>query len=976
MRRCFLPPLALALFVLTADSAGPAAQKDDPDKPGDEPVAVETLGKLTLVLDAGGHTADIPRLLFTADGKQLLTCGRDYIRVWDVETGQAQKAVHLPGGYWAMLSVLSPDGKTLAVVSRAENKSIPSRIYLLSTADWQIRRTFPMPASELTPKSHYGYSYGPAVAFSPDGRQLAAGHHIIRVWDLTKEGDEPAREFRQKTEVQGLAFSPDGRQLIDTPGLNIRNLASGERKALHRGGALSSPWRNTLLAWSPDGKTIALGSDDGLWLFEPDGKPRAHLLEKQRVPSVSFSPDSRRVLATGTHGARIFPVAGAAKPVDFTRKDSLTTGELSPDGKLAAVARNNAVFLWNASDGALVRRLPSPRWLPADDQVQATWNTAGTAASFNKLVKGALPKNARTFNFAQLEFESPTGARHGAVRELGPLSAKLVADKVQVLNRGKVLTELKVPRPYPPPTSDRITLVGAERVVVSTPLGISPSGTFLFDAQTGQVVTRMPLVSSTAPSPDGHFLLTLARNQLLQIREAREGKLLLSLFVNGQDWVVWTPEGYYAATPGGERLIGWKVDHGMDVLPSYYPAEQFRKQLYRPDVIKLVLEKGSVAEAVKAANAARRARNIAVPTGESRPDKLLPPTVTLAVDDSKKPTVRVRLTAHQGCPEQPIKSLRLLVDGRPLPDRQAYETLPAGQEKASHEATWTIELPPGRHKLAVLARSKDDTPSASNTVEVVSPAAEKDRPVVRLVAVGVSRYARVKPDLEAAHRDAEQIADALAAAAKAGTAYRAAPPRKLLDKDATRDAVLAALDEVRKTGPRPDDLLVVSFAGHGVREGGEFFLLTHESDPTSAEALKKTAVSGTVLREKLADFPCQVLLLLDACHSGAVGGLAGGSDEAARALSDADVRVAVMCAALGHEKAIESNGAGLFTSAVVRALHRDPDTFYDRSTGELNVYHLQAFVYQEVTRASDHRQTPYLKMPLAQPAFVVAQFPR
>jgi hypothetical protein len=32
-------------------------------------------------------------------------------------------------------------------------------------------------------------------------------------------------------------------------------------------------------------------------------------------------------------------------------------------------------------------------------------------------------------------------------------------------------------------------------------------------------------------------------------------------------------------------------------------------------------------------------------------------------------------------------------------------------------------------------------------------------------------------------------------------------------------------------------------------------------------------------------------------------------------------------------------------------------------------------VYQEVGKESDWKQTPYLKMPLTQPAFVVAQFP-
>jgi hypothetical protein len=64
----------------------------------------------------------------------------------------------------------------------------------------------------------------------------------------------------------------------------------------------------------------------------------------------------------------------------------------------------------------------------------------------------------------------------------------------------------------------------------------------------------------------------------------------------------------------------------------------------------------------------------------------------------------------------------------------------------------------------------------------------------------------------------------------------------------------------------------------------------------------------------------------------------------------------------------------LFTRALVRALTRDPDAFYDRETGELTVKHLDAFVEQEVRKASAGKQTPYLKLPLTQPAFVVAQF--
>lgn len=985
MRRRLLPLFSLALFVLTVGLGGPAAaQKDNPEKPDDETFALQKLGKLTLMLDAGGHTATIKKVLFTPDGKQLITCGWDHIRVWDVETGQARKVVHLPGAYWAHIPVVSPDGKTLAAVSRAENQNLPSTIYLLSTADWHIQRMFHMPASEKTPKGLSGY--GPVLAFSPDGKQLAAGHHLIRIWDLSKESEAPAREFKQGREAQALAFSPpDGRQLLDvSEGIFIRDLATGQRKLFNRDGGVTANARDGFLAWSPDGKTIAHGGNkSGLRLFAPDGTLRANLLKGRQVLSVAFSADSRRVLAVGSHGADIFDVAGAAEAVHFPPARSsinarFAPGALSGDGKLAAVAISNVTYLWNASDGTLVHRLRAPRWLPV--QAQATWNADGTAVSWDKLVKGALPTNARPFNFATLQFDPPTGTRHGIVSEQGPLSLNLLKQPrmVQVLKDGKVLSELKTPAPYPmPATSDRVTLVGSERVALATAPELAPTASFLLDAQTGKVVAQMPNFDTMAPSPDGRFLLTISyHHRLLRIWEAREGKLLLTLFLNGQDWVVWTPEGYYAATPDGERLIGWSVDNGMDKLPSYYPAEQFRKQLYRPDVIKLVLEKGGVAEALKAANAARKAKGIEVPTGEARPDKLLPPAVTLAVDASKKPMVTVTVTAKQGCPEQPVKAMRLLVDGRPLPGRLAKVAFDPGKEVPEHQATWTVELPPGRHVLSMLARSKDDTPGFSAECEVESPMPVKDRPVVYLVAIGVNRYRNTALDLKYAQPDAEALAEAFGAACQTGALYHKAIVTPLVNERATRDAVRRALDDVRKAA-RPNDLFVLAFAGHGVREEGEFFLLTHEADPTDARALAKTALSGAALREGLADFPCQVLLMLDACHAGAFGtGLRPGTDEAARALADVDNRVAVMCAALGHEESLGKDGHGLFTKAVVAALRRDPAAFYNKRTGELTVYHLQAFVYQWVTEASDAKQTPYLKMPLAQPAFVVAQFPR
>ena len=221
------------------------------------------------------------------------------------------------------------------------------------------------------------------------------------------------------------------------------------------------------------------------------------------------------------------------------------------------------------------------------------------------------------------------------------------------------------------------------------------------------------------------------------------------------------------------------------------------------------------------------------------------------------------------------------------------------------------------------------------------------------------------------------MADAFAALAKNGVAYRAGSiPPALTNNKATTANVLAELAAAKKK-VQPGDLFVFFFAGHGARDGGEFFLVTHDTNDANPAALRGSALKGSDVRATLADFDCQVLMVLDACHGGQIAGMPAGDDEAARRLAAADARVAVMCAALGHQTSKEENGAGVFTAALAKAV-ADPkkvDAFYDRKTGELNVYHLHAWVYQEVVRKPDREQTPLLKMPLGHPAFTVNQLP-
>jgi uncharacterized caspase-like protein len=176
---------------------------------------------------------------------------------------------------------------------------------------------------------------------------------------------------------------------------------------------------------------------------------------------------------------------------------------------------------------------------------------------------------------------------------------------------------------------------------------------------------------------------------------------------------------------------------------------------------------------------------------------------------------------------------------------------------------------------------------------------------------------------------------------------------------------------------KANDLLVVFFAGHGAKEGDQFYLLTHEAN---INKLAETALSGRDLREELKEVPCQVLLIMDACHTAGFGAkgvlskknLKPATDAATRTFTDDEVGAAVMCAAMGTEEASESGDNGLFTEELVKAL-TDKDAMYNHANHKQFVHHLQADVFNGVVNESKDKQHPFLHLPWTMQSFPVRE---
>jgi uncharacterized caspase-like protein len=273
-----------------------------------------------------------------------------------------------------------------------------------------------------------------------------------------------------------------------------------------------------------------------------------------------------------------------------------------------------------------------------------------------------------------------------------------------------------------------------------------------------------------------------------------------------------------------------------------------------------------------------------------------------------------------------------------------------------------------------------DAAELSNVVPEEIDLDAKDKPVLHTLCVGVNDYQQDGLKLNAAAPDAKAIHEALGKACVGdGNLFGERKPTLLTDAQATRQGVLAAFTDVRKK-VQPQDLLVVFFACHGVRDKkkDEFYLLPVDAN---TDKLADTALAGSVLRDKLAEMPCQVLLVMDACHSaaGAQAFLAGKSlkaatDDAARNFGDDTCGVVVLSAAMGHEYAIERAGKGLFTKALVKAL-QEREVMYNVHDRCQYLHHLHSFAFDEVQKESQGRQHPFLSVPWITTSFALRKLP-
>ncbi|MDO9713454.1 caspase family protein [Paracraurococcus lichenis] len=569
-----------------------------------------------LVIESGVHTAPITCADVDAVGRFAVTASGDKtVRVWSLTEGALLRTIRLPSAPGeigkAFAVAIDPTGAIIAAGGWTHRLS-DQGIYLYDAVAGTLRhRISGLPAVVLH------------LAFSRDGRFLALtlhGPYGLRVFDIDRGWAEVARDPDYGGQSYGATFAPDGSLATTSYDGMIRLYPPGFALPPLRqrapGGA-----RPLGIAFSADGARLAVGYQDSRRVDVLDGRGLAplHTAATESISSgdlahVTWAADGTLLAGGGYvpadgHSVLAWEAEGRSTPRYLPAGLNTVVSLVPlPDGD-TLIATADPALIRVRPNGAITWMVPS---FKADFRRQST-NLA--VAADGAMVEFGFLKGGRErvqFHVARLALTSPSPLNVAAPPRLRGLPIAGGRDNSHPTLGGKPLPL----DPFEVARSLALHPVG-DRFVLGTHFALRA-----FDRD-GTQLWRQSVPGTTEAvniTGDGRLVVAAYGDGTIRWHRMDDGREILAFMplADRRNWVVWTPEGFYAASPGAHGLLRWHVNQ-----PGWQPAKDYAiadiPGFHRPEAIKRVLREMETPRAIGLAVVAEQRRKVQLLTNSRVP---------------------------------------------------------------------------------------------------------------------------------------------------------------------------------------------------------------------------------------------------------------------------------------------------------------------------------------------------------------------
>ena len=646
------------------------------------------------------------------------------------------------------------------------------------------------------------YAIASTVAASSDTKFLYCGSRSgkVMVWDLsTLRLDRilDCRKYIANKSVSSLAISPNGRTFITSSRFSSVGVIWDTRK----------------------GKRLHQLRGHGGYLT-----------------SATFSPDGRYI--------------GTCSAVDSKHDLDWSSAEHTSDGLLSVPWRgrkddvSRVVILWDSKDGKLLRYMGGHKSdvdaiaFSPDSQFLLTGSNDGTAKLWSvktgriKETIGNQPKGVFAVAFSADGHRIALGRGDGSI---------VVWDR----RSSSVLWET-------PAYSEAVSSIACSRDGRFVLSGYWDGTSILWDAKQGTRVRSLSQLSgrlSVSFLPTNRHAVVATEDGTIDIWDLSSWKQV-SLKAEGDDWVCYTPEGFFGASRRGGQLVS--VVKELDV----FCIDQFAANYNRPDIIMESFGLGTK-EMISHFHKyhLKRLHRTGFTEEQLKGDFYVPEAL---IKNIKQDGKFVELTFDLKDSKYNLKKYNIYINDVPI--FGAYGKEIAGKSVLKTER---IELTHGKNKIEVTCIN--EAGAESHRALTSADYNEKVKSDLYYIGFGISEYKDSSLNLEYAAKDAKDLANTFSD--MKGEQFSNVHIKTYLNEQVTADNIKKAKDFLENA--TVDDTFVLFISGHGIHDKNEeaiYYYITHDAD---IKTLSKTSADFELIENILQGIaPRNKLFLMDTCESG------------------------------------------------------------------------------------------------------------